>query len=230
MRGKSLTRKWLRHSIPAQSVGTKTLDKHGLRHRHCRYGAARIRPSRSSRRAWSPLVSPAASFSRWRELRRSPAAPTTSPITANSPTSSSYLLKGALVGLFFVLHQALVDQYRPRPRRLLPENLGVSFLSWNFACATFLLVAFLTKTSADISRGFAITFYFPASPPWPWSDWPSSRRPGAASAAAGWSSITFSSSASNSKSELRAPLRSVALGHADRRCGHAAGAGRTQPR
>ncbi len=71
-----------------------------------------------------------------------------------------YLERGALIGLFFVLHQALRDQYRPRPDNSYRKSLGTSFLGWNIALAAFLLVAFLTKTSADVSRGSAITFYF----------------------------------------------------------------------
>jgi Undecaprenyl-phosphate glucose phosphotransferase len=70
-----------------------------------------------------------------------------------------YLQKGALIGLFFLLHQALRDQYRARPDDTVRRSLGVAFLSWNIALATFLLVSFLTKTSADVSRGSAITFY-----------------------------------------------------------------------
>ena len=71
-----------------------------------------------------------------------------------------YLQKGALIGLFFVLHQALRRQYWPRPDDSYGRSLGDSFLSWNIALATFLLVAFLSKSSADISRGVAVTFYF----------------------------------------------------------------------
>jgi Undecaprenyl-phosphate glucose phosphotransferase len=70
-----------------------------------------------------------------------------------------YLLRGALVGLIFVLFQTLKDQYRPRPDDSLRRSVAHSFLSWNLTFATFLLIAFLTKTSEDISRGFAITFY-----------------------------------------------------------------------
>ncbi len=70
------------------------------------------------------------------------------------------LERGALVGLFFVLHQALRDQYRLRPDNSYRKSFGTGFLSWNIALAMFLLVAFLTKTSADISRGSEITFYF----------------------------------------------------------------------
>ena len=70
------------------------------------------------------------------------------------------LERGALVGLFFVLHQALRDQYRLRPDNSYRKSFGAGFLSWNVALAIFLLVAFLTKTSADISRGSAVTFYF----------------------------------------------------------------------
>jgi Undecaprenyl-phosphate glucose phosphotransferase len=73
---------------------------------------------------------------------------------------ASYLLKGALVGLFFVLFQALREQYRPAPNASYWKNFAHTFLNWNFTFAAFLLVAFLTKTSAEISRGFAITFYF----------------------------------------------------------------------
>ncbi len=71
-----------------------------------------------------------------------------------------YLEKGALIGLFFVLHQALRNQYQLRPDESYRKSLGVAFLSWNIALATFLLVAFLSKTSADVSRGSAIAFYF----------------------------------------------------------------------
>ncbi len=70
-----------------------------------------------------------------------------------------YAEEGALVGLFFVLHQALRGQYDPRPDDSYRRSIAVAFLSWNIALATFLLVAFLTKTSATISRGTAIAFY-----------------------------------------------------------------------
>ncbi len=78
----------------------------------------------------------------------------------NLPDLLVYLQKGALIGLFFVLHQALRDQYRARPDDSFRKSLGVAFLSWNIALAMFLLVSFLTKTSAETSRGTAITFYF----------------------------------------------------------------------
>ncbi len=71
-----------------------------------------------------------------------------------------YLETGALIGLFFVLHQALRGQYRLRPDDSGRKSLGVAFLSWNMALATFLLVSFLFKTSADVSRGSTVTFYF----------------------------------------------------------------------
>ena len=76
------------------------------------------------------------------------------------PDIAYYLHRGALIGLFFVLHQALREQYRPRPDDTYRKSLATSFLSWNVALAAFLLVAFLTKTSADISRGSVVTFYF----------------------------------------------------------------------
>ena len=70
-----------------------------------------------------------------------------------------YLQNGALVGLFFVLQQALRGQYQPRHDGSYRQNLGIAFLSWNIALAMFLLVGFLTKTSADVSRGSVIAFY-----------------------------------------------------------------------
>ena len=76
------------------------------------------------------------------------------------PNLLLYLQKGAVIGLFFVLHQALRDQYRARPNDSFRKSLGIAFLSWNIALAMFLLVSFLTKTSAETSRGTAIAFYF----------------------------------------------------------------------
>ncbi len=71
-----------------------------------------------------------------------------------------YAQNGALVGLFFVLQQALRGQYRPRLDGSYRKSLGVVFLNWNVALAMFLLVGFLTKTSAEISRGSVIALYF----------------------------------------------------------------------
>ena len=71
-----------------------------------------------------------------------------------------YLRAGALIGLFFVLHQALRGQYWARPDDTYRRGLAVAFLSWNIALAMFLLVSFLAKASAYTSRGTAITLYF----------------------------------------------------------------------
>ncbi len=75
------------------------------------------------------------------------------------PDMVVYGERGAIVGLFFVLHQVLRDQYRLSPDETYRKSLAITFVSWNVGLAMFLLVAFLTKTSADISRGSAITFY-----------------------------------------------------------------------
>ena len=76
------------------------------------------------------------------------------------PDLAFYLRTGALIGLFFVLRQALRGQYGARPDDSYRKSLAVAFMSWNIALAMFLLVSFLTKASADTSRGTAIALYF----------------------------------------------------------------------
>ena len=73
--------------------------------------------------------------------------------------SWAFAQSGALLGVFFVTFQFLKNEYTPRADRSYQHALRSSYFDWNFAFIILLIVAFLTKTSEDFSRGFVVVFY-----------------------------------------------------------------------
>ncbi|MCC2096399.1 MAG: undecaprenyl-phosphate glucose phosphotransferase [Hyphomicrobiales bacterium] len=75
-----------------------------------------------------------------------------------TPTTD-LLLQGYVISLLFLLPIALRGEYTINRYFMFNGHLRQTFLLWNIAVLTAILLAFLTKTSADVSRGASILFY-----------------------------------------------------------------------
>lgn len=69
------------------------------------------------------------------------------------------IMQGCVIAILFITPFALRGQYSIQQYLSTRGHLTQIFLLWNIAIFTALTLAFLTKTSADISRGSAILFY-----------------------------------------------------------------------
>ncbi len=71
----------------------------------------------------------------------------------------SLMLQGYVIALLFIAPIALRGEYSISRYLRYRGHIKQIFLLWNTAFVTALTLAFLTKTSADVSRGSAILFY-----------------------------------------------------------------------
>ena len=70
-----------------------------------------------------------------------------------------YLRLGVVMALLFVVPNILRRDYTVSRYLSFEGHIGRTFTLWNVAFMSALIVAFLTKTSSDFSRGTAIVFY-----------------------------------------------------------------------
>jgi Undecaprenyl-phosphate glucose phosphotransferase len=75
-----------------------------------------------------------------------------------TPTAD-LLRHGYVIALLFMLPITLRGEYTINRYLMIGGHLRQTFLLWNIAVLTAILLAFLTKTSAEVSRGTSILFY-----------------------------------------------------------------------
>jgi Undecaprenyl-phosphate glucose phosphotransferase len=73
--------------------------------------------------------------------------------------SASFLLLGSAVGFFFVAPAIVRDEYAIAKFATKRSSLTAVVLHWNIAFVSAILLAFVSKTSSDISRGTMGIFY-----------------------------------------------------------------------
>lgn len=76
-----------------------------------------------------------------------------------SPGLDEFVRQGCMVALLFVVPNILRREYTVSRFLSFDGHIPRSFSMWNVAFMSALIVAFLTKTSSDISRGTAVLFY-----------------------------------------------------------------------
>lgn len=84
-------------------------------------------------------------------------------VYGNHGDANGFASMGALMGLLFLLPQVYGGVHRsgapPRSNRELRRVFG----AWNFAFLCIFVLAFLTKSTSDFSRGWMLLFYFVGS-------------------------------------------------------------------
>ncbi len=69
------------------------------------------------------------------------------------------LLVGCIIATLFVIPNVVRDEYASKHYYKFEGHLRRSLTLWNLAFASMLILAFLTKTTTDVSRGAVILFY-----------------------------------------------------------------------
>ena len=79
---------------------------------------------------------------------------------ADTGSLDAHFRIGCIIAALFVVPNIMRNDYAMMRYFEFSGHLGRSFTLWNLACLSALIIAFLTKTTTDVSRGAMILLYF----------------------------------------------------------------------